>query len=630
MRELAERGGYPVFIFPYDIFGRGITVPRERMMINGGGEWKFPVHECYVFPTKVNGVQDDRVIIRHLPHTTKTGSNPRNLRILESIPKEEMTAGLYYHLHGELSGAGRIPESVEAAKAALSHPDIGRPEKYELFLNLARLATNPEMKESFLVQAYGANPGRREALGLLACNCMDYGRSIDALVYARQMLATNKPSDEAWNDRPAAYGWLGTDIYCQALRSNGEYQAAEKVRRGALDEAGGPTIALIHATRGRPVQASACRKTWLDLAENPERIEHIFCIDEDDAESFPLRRMHSITVPAGGGCVAAWNAGAAMTCAPIIVQLSDDWMPTPGWDRTIIDRIGDTTQESVLAISDGVRTDRLLCMAICTRAYWAKDFFLFHPDFTGVYSDNYFTDVAYGRGAVIDARDIEFRHMHPMAGTAAVDETYKRQNNSEAYEAGKETYERLSTCYGWESIPGWFNYIQFYSEIADTLRDGDTIVEVGSWFGRSIAFLATRLKRQGKKVRIVVVDTFKGEVGQKEHEATVAEHGGSIRAAFDLHMIDCGVSGMIEVIESDSAEAASLFDDASLAFVYIDAAHDFKSVKRDVSAWKSKIVKGGILAGHDAQHQEVRDAVAEVLPDAKNNGIVWLKIIENN
>jgi hypothetical protein len=48
-----------------------------------------------------------------------------------------------------------------------------------------------------------------------------------------------------------------------------------------------------------------------------------------------------------------------------------------------------------------------------------------------------------------------------------------------------------------------------------------------------------------------------------------------------------------------SVEAAPRVPDGSLDFVYIDARHDYDSVKEDLAYWCSKVRPGGILAGHD-------------------------------
>ncbi len=50
--------------------------------------------------------------------------------------------------------------------------------------------------------------------------------------------------------------------------------------------------------------------------------------------------------------------------------------------------------------------------------------------------------------------------------------------------------------------------------------------------------------------------------------------------------------------------------------VFIDAAHDFESVFKDICAWGPKVKKGGLLCGHDHTEESVRRAVAVALPTA--------------
>jgi len=50
------------------------------------------------------------------------------------------------------------------------------------------------------------------------------------------------------------------------------------------------------------------------------------------------------------------------------------------------------------------------------------------------------------------------------------------------------------------------------------------------------------------------------------------------------------------------------FERQSIDFVYIDAAHDYKSVWEDIRAWWPKIKMGGIIAGHD-YHGDVKKAI---------------------
>lgn len=57
--------------------------------------------------------------------------------------------------------------------------------------------------------------------------------------------------------------------------------------------------------------------------------------------------------------------------------------------------------------------------------------------------------------------------------------------------------------------------------------------------------------------------------------------------------------GRSNIWRMTSVEAAKKVADGSLDFVYIDARHDYDSVKEDLNAWFRKVKPGGIFAGHD-------------------------------
>ena len=74
------------------------------------------------------------------------------------------------------------------------------------------------------------------------------------------------------------------------------------------------------------------------------------------------------------------------------------------------------------------------------------------------------------------------------------------------------------------------------------------------------------------------------------------------------------------VTKSLSVEAAKLFADDELDFVYIDASHRFCGVALDLMAWWPKVKWGGIFSGHDywrAYRCEVMEAVNGFLVEHK-------------
>ena len=87
----------------------------------------------------------------------------------------------------------------------------------------------------------------------------------------------------------------------------------------------------------------------------------------------------------------------------------------------------------------------------------------------------------------------------------------------------------------------------------------------------------------------------------------------------------------MQLLISDSVAASSLFGDAALTWVHIDARHDYESVSADIAAWLPKVASGGWLSGDDYdtyQWPEVVGAVADALPDAERwstNQWRWIK-----
>jgi cephalosporin hydroxylase len=142
-------------------------------------------------------------------------------------------------------------------------------------------------------------------------------------------------------------------------------------------------------------------------------------------------------------------------------------------------------------------------------------------------------------------------------------------------------------------------------------------VEVGAWKGKSAAFMAVEIINSGKDIKFDCIDTWEGSDIEPEHLADEDVKAGTLYEAFIDAMKP--VEGHYTPIRATSVEAAALYEDGSLDFVFIDADHSYESVKADIAAWAPKVRPGGYLAGHDfnpaTPNGGVERAVLEAYPD---------------
>ena len=161
----------------------------------------------------------------------------------------------------------------------------------------------------------------------------------------------------------------------------------------------------------------------------------------------------------------------------------------------------------------------------------------------------------------------------------------------------------------YQNIDGWFSFAGLYSDIVNKAEDGARFVEVGTWLGRSASYMAVEIINSGKNIKFDCVDTWKGSLNEDLHQNNPLVKEDRLYDEF-LKNID-PVRSVVNPVRLQSVEAANLYEDNSLDFVFIDASHDYENVKNDIAAWYPKIKNGGILAGHDYPWDGVKRAADE-------------------
>lgn len=193
-------------------------------------------------------------------------------------------------------------------------------------------------------------------------------------------------------------------------------------------------------------------------------------------------------------------------------------------------------------------------------------------------------------------------------------------------------YQPLQHFY--HRIQGWFDFQDVYRGIVSMADDGDEIVEVGTWLGKSMAFLAVEVANSGKQLKLHAVDHFAGDNSDPTfdlHLILAKQIGNPIQEQWKANMRNGGVRDRITLHHKESTLAAQEFDDASVRFVYLDGSHNYEDVLADIEAWLPKVKAGGILAGHDYNQPEVAKAVIEMFGhDFEVHQSSWIHGVKEN
>jgi hypothetical protein len=144
----------------------------------------------------------------------------------------------------------------------------------------------------------------------------------------------------------------------------------------------------------------------------------------------------------------------------------------------------------------------------------------------------------------------------------------------------------------------WFSQGEsFYGDMVSRFPTNSYFVEIGSWKGKSAAYLIVEIINSGKNIKVDCVDTWDPSINQ---DATIYKDKGDLSSLYDTFINNMKpLKGHFTPIRMSSVDASKLYEDESLDFIFIDACHYYECVEADIKAWYPKVKKGGIISGHD-------------------------------
>jgi predicted O-methyltransferase YrrM len=170
-----------------------------------------------------------------------------------------------------------------------------------------------------------------------------------------------------------------------------------------------------------------------------------------------------------------------------------------------------------------------------------------------------------------------------------------------------EAVEAAAQIDGWMSIDElrWLGEQAALCEVA---------VEIGSWCGRSTKALAMMVQDF-----IFAIDTFEGSAEHVEGQGTRILSDADIYRRFLTNLAPEIAEHKVVVLPMESTEAALRVREsaATIDMLFIDGSHLYEAVRNDIASFLPFVRSGGVVCGHDFWSEDVRRAVAELLPDAR-------------
>jgi predicted O-methyltransferase YrrM len=149
-----------------------------------------------------------------------------------------------------------------------------------------------------------------------------------------------------------------------------------------------------------------------------------------------------------------------------------------------------------------------------------------------------------------------------------------------------------------EGVEGWLSddQAQRLYERARAVAPGGTILEIGSYRGRSTIVLARAANRS---VRVVAVDPHAGNDRGPQQIHGSAQEGEADRRAFEANLVRAGVAERVEHVREPSARALRAVN-GDVDLLYVDGAHRLVPALGDLRGWGARVRPSGAMLVHDA------------------------------
>lgn len=158
-------------------------------------------------------------------------------------------------------------------------------------------------------------------------------------------------------------------------------------------------------------------------------------------------------------------------------------------------------------------------------------------------------------------------------------------------------------------VDGWLYFEEawaLYETVIELPVGPVSIVEIGSWKGRSTIALALAVKARGNG-RVYAIDPHTGE-----KDRTGVGPPQTLKD-FQANIARAGVAPLVEPLVVTSHEARPRFADRSVDFLFVDGSHQYLDVRRDIEDWEGALKDLAAVAFNDPSAPGVYRALRETV-----------------
>lgn len=167
---------------------------------------------------------------------------------------------------------------------------------------------------------------------------------------------------------------------------------------------------------------------------------------------------------------------------------------------------------------------------------------------------------------------------------------------------------------------------------------GGRVLEIGSYLGASTTAIGHAIL--GRGIELYCLDCWHDYQAQGFFGHTLAGTGATDQSIFSRFQANTSFLGeQLRILKGTSAQFRSFLPASFFDLIFIDAAHDYESVKEDIRIAFKAIAPGGIICGHDyhsdgegvlkAVNQLIADVDAITVKGTIRGTSIWYSVIEN-